>query len=713
MDVEDGEIEDAKMADSQQTRDADAPTSSNLEPTSENTSGAFDGNADVPAADRPSSARSQDPPTRPRPGSRTRDSGRLNDIPKRPEERPNPRAQANRPRLSEGNRLPPRPDLLDRPDFNPRTRHSNLDHSRSFEGPMPGEPRGRGRMNDREREFPMRPLPDEMRGPYHENRTPRDQDWQMDRPGRNRPSEPFHGRDGPARGELMPDFPDRPADGPRRGEPMRPEKDDRRNYPRALSPSRSELPNRPERFPNERRGANQTQPRSDEFPRGPRNPGGDSRDSVAAPDMDHGRLRPPETTPDIPSGPRNRNNNRSSRNVSGAPVAPGSSNATKLPSPDRQMPSGPNRKGGRGARDSSPAAQPSGGGESTGIHPDRLRHIITDSPSQSQPSTAMTPPSGPRSGTGNQQTPRGSRGERNRGGGNGGGNGGGPGDKRFSGIADMLQQNKPDSPTAATPPGRGRGSNRQSLNAPDASPQAFNRPPTGPSASQDDSQTRNRGNARGGDLLEDAGSNDNRRGGRDNDRDRERRADDSTNGGSSNRREDRRERDRSRRSDVGGSGGPRDEKDRSRHNESRESHRRNAGSREEMRRRDRRDRDDGPSEAGTATPTAVQSENENRNRPSSSMGAPPPPPPPPNPPPLPNDESGRRWNPSGDRNNRPENRDRERERRGDRGRDRDHHRDGNRHRKRGPPNQDDNAGADGTPRGQRMGGDSKRPRRGQ
>lgn len=707
MEVEDGEIEDAKMTESHQAKDTDATSPSRAESTSEgNNPTAIDSSADT--GDRPVSDRGLEPPTRPRPGSRTRDSGRLNDSSKRQEDRPNPRAQANRPRLSEGNRLPPRPDLLnndDRPrdrvsDFNPRTRHSNLDHARSFEGPLGGDSRGRGRMNDRE--FPMRPLPDDpMRGPaYHENRPPRDQDWPQERAGRNRPSEPFHGRDGPVRGEAM-----------------RSEKEDRRNYPRPLSPPRSDLPNRPERFPNDRRSLGLPQPpRPDEFPRGPRNPGGDSRDSVATADMEHGRLRPPETPSDIPSGPRNRNNNRGGRNLPSAPVAPGSSNATKLPSPERQMPTGPGRKAGRGGPDSSPAPQTPAGAEPPGIHPDRLKHIITDSPSQKPPPNAMTPPSGPRGGPGNQQTPRGSRGDRNRGG----------GDKRFSGLNDMLLQNKPnESPTTATPPARGRGSNKPPPNAPEASPQSSNRPPTGPSASQDDPQSRNRSNARGGDLIDDAGPNENRRGGRNNDRDRdrERKGDESANVGGSNRREDRRDRDRNRRSDVGGGGGgegsgPREEKgrDRDRHGESRENQRRNPGSREEMRRRDRRERDDGAPESGAPNSSANTNENESRNRPSSSMGAPPPPPPPPNPPPLPNEENGRRWNSGGDRNNRSENRDRERERRGDRGRDRDHQRDGNNrsgHRKRGPPNQEDNAGGEGGSRGHRMGGDNKRPRRGQ
>ncbi|KAJ5573603.1 uncharacterized protein N7459_008030 [Penicillium hispanicum] len=733
IEVEDGEIEDAKMTDAASLREAEEEhlqtaesTGSQAELTVATTdSTTMDTATEGTLGDRPpSEQRSQgETRVRSRPSSRAPDSGRHADLPKRPDpERSvsgiNPRQQAHRPRQTDG-RLPPRPDLIedrrDRPhDFNPRTRHPLPEHARNFDGPG-GEPRGHGRLSDRDREFGMRPpLDDPMRGPpYREGRLPREPDWPSDRPGRLRP-EPFHGREPPMRGEIMPEYPDRASDGPRRG----PEKDDRRPYPqRGLSPPRSDLPNRPERFPEDRRPANfQGAPRHGDFPRGPRSDriGGDPRDAGMTPDMNHGRLRPLESPNDIPSGPRGRN--RGGRNVSGAPPGPGGSNG-RMPTPERQVPTGPGRQSGRAGPDQPPAAAPPAAAESleiSGIHPDRLAAMQTSQPG---PSATMTPPSGPRGGSNQQSGGRGPVGERGR------------GDKRFAGINNMLQQtNSPADRGLPSPPVRGRGANRQS-NIATGSPQMSARQLPGPGGAEDEGPSRNQAGGRG-DLLDDtitttpdarrSTRNNNERDRdrerpRDRERDRERRGEDASASGGSNRREDRRDRERSRRSDVGGGAG-REEKDRERHPESRESLRRSQNSREEMRRRDRRDRDDGPPDMGASVPsTSTANENEGRPRPSSSMGAPPPPPPPPPPPLLPGDEPPRRWSAGGDRgSHRSENRDRERERRGDRGRDREHHRDsgGSGHRKRGRPNPEENAGGDGNPRGPRMGSENKRPRRG-
>lgn len=714
--VEDGEIEDAKMTDAGSVRgvdDAKSATPRHM-PTltgTDTTSAAMDTSADGDRLQPPTlDQRGQ------RESSRSRQGPRAPDIPKRPDvERPpaiNPRQQARLPRhTAADNRLPPRPDLMDnrrdRPDFNPRTRHGAPEHIR-FDGPEVDN-RGHGRMPDRDRDFPMRsPLDEPMRGPpYREGgRLPRDADWPGDRSGRPR-HDSFHGRDGPPRGDLMADFPERQPDGPRRGEPpLRAEKDDRRPYPpRGPSPPRVDLPNRPERFPDDRRTAsfNQTGLIPGEIPRGPRAGGHDPM----GPDMTHGRLRQPDQPPDIPSGPRQRNRGR---NVSMQQPAPSQSNG-KAPTPERQIPSGPSRAGGRGGPEQPPAT-PAASGErldTTGIHPDRLNNIVDSTPQA--PSPVMTPQSGPRGGQGQQQGPRGPGGERGR------------GDKRFAGINNMLQQtNGPAERGNVTPPVRGRGATRQSTASNTGSP----RPPTGPAA-EDEGQPRNRPDGRG-DLIDDASTPDNRRSGRGSDRDknRDQNRDRGRRGGggaggaeddtsSAGRREERRDRgrdpdrERTRRSDVGAGGSSREEKDRER------AERRNPGSREEMRRRDRHNRDDGPPEMGGAAPPASGNANENNGRPgpSSSMGAPPPPPPPP-PPPLPNDENSRRWGQGG---NRPENRDRERERR-DRGRERDgHHREsggGSTHRKRGRPNNpEDNTGGDANARGQRMGGENKRIRRGQ
>lgn len=651
-------------------------------------------------------------------GTRARSrTGRQPDIPKRPEPAMNPRDVARLPRHTEG-RLPPRPDLMDdrrgrHPEFNTRNRQgAGADQTRSFDGPGATDPRGHGR----DREFGMRPpVDDPMRGPpYRDGRPPRDAEWGSDR-SRPRPDS-FHGRDAPARGEIPPDIPDRPADGPRRGDQMRPEKEDRRPYPqRPLSPPRSDLPNRPERFPNDRRPGNfNPATRHDEFPRGPR---GDR--SGGEPDLQHGRLRGPEPVLDVPSGPRASGKGRNARNAPSHAPPPSSSNG-KLPTPERQIPTGPSRASGRGPPDQQPPAAPSQSSEpaeSTGIHPDRLRQFEADS--QQSPATTMTPPSGPRAS--NQQGGRGPGGDRSR------------GDKRFAGINNMLQQtNGAVERGVTTPPVRGRGNGNRQSSATMPSPQAAPRPPQGPAGADESGSTRSRPESRT-ELIGDAATPENRRSGRNpdrdrnRDRDRERRGDDASTGNS--RREERRERgrdsdrERSRRSDVGGSGGGsgREDKDRDRERHAeqpRDTLRRVPSSREEMRRRDRRDRgDDGPPDTSGAAPSSSSgnaNEAEGRLRPPSSMGAPPPPPPPP-PPPLPaDDNSPRRWGPGGggDRGNRSEHRDRERERRGDRGRERDHHREsGGGQRKRGRPNPEDNGG-EGGGRGARMGGDNKRPRRG-
>ncbi|KAJ5689067.1 hypothetical protein N7462_003459 [Penicillium macrosclerotiorum] len=723
-DVEDGEIEDAKMADVASVKGTDEPkvaTPSHTEPTA-----GTDAATSPDAMDISTDGADQ----RARPGSRASDSGRQPDIPKRPDaERStpavNPRAQARLPRHSNDNRLPPRPDIMDDrrerlPEFNPRNRHAG-----SFDGPV-NDPRGHGRLNERDRDFAMRSLPDDpMRGPpYREGRIPRDPDWQADRPGRMR-HEPFHGRDGPVRGELMPDFPGRPGDGPRRGEPMRPDKEDRRPYAgRGLSPPVSDLPTRPERFPEDRRSGSFSQPgpRQDEFPRGPRI---DPREGLG-PDSSHGRLRQAEPPSDIPSGPRGRGR----RNPSSQQAAQNFSNG-KAPTPDRQLAASSGRQGGgRGGPSQPPPSTPGSSEErlnASGIHPDRL-NLFNESTPQQASGMAMTPPSGPRSGMAQPSGPRGPGGERGR------------SDKRFAGINNMLQQtNGPPERGNAVPPVRGRGVNRQSTVSNTDSPQAPIRAPTGP-ASEDDGSSRMRPDGRG-DLMDDVAAvstPDNRRPGRTNDRDnrnrdrnRDRDRERDRRGGNPEedanstgpRREDRRDRERSRRSDIGSAGPGREEKERDRpsHGESREALRRNPSTREENRRRDRRDRDDGPPEMGGPAPnTSNTNENEGRLRPPTSMGAPPPPPPPP-PPPIPGDETNnttpRRWGPGGDRGHRPDNRDRERERRGDRGRDRDHHREstgstGTGHRKRGRPNPEENPGGEGNPRGPRLGSEIKRPRRG-
>ncbi|KAJ5165310.1 uncharacterized protein N7500_007140 [Penicillium coprophilum] len=697
--VEDGEIEDAKMTDVGTGKGVEAKATGTPSQAGSTTPSIVTGDTSHDGIS------GEQPPVRSRPHSRPPTSSRQPDIPKRPDIREQVHPPVRPPPRHSDGRLPPRPEGLDgrrerHPDFGPRGRHGGPDHNRSFDGPLNDV---RGRLNEhlnereRDREFAMRPPADDlMRGPPRDARSTRENGWPMDRPGRMRgpgPNDSFHGRDPSVRGELMPDPMDRSVDIPRRGDIPRPEKDDRRPYPsRPLSPPRpADLPNRPERFPppDDRRPAGfPSSSRIDDLPRGPRTDRQvDPRDTAPGPDMTHGRLRQPEPVSEIPAGPRGR---RGGRNIPGqVPAVLSSSNAT-LPATERQAPTGPGRQNGRGPPEQ-PAtpAQPAGSSTAPGIHPDRLRNLVNE------PAAPAAAPSGPR-GLNLQQAPRGPSAQSAQSGPPGQGFGGerGRGDKRFAGLNNMLQQSGGGGGDRGgnPPPVRGRGSNRPPKHRRGTIASVF------------------KSGSRSGDLLDDvvpeAG-----RSGQIGSRSREteprekeaERRDGSSNG--RNRRDGRRnDRERSRRSDVGG--GSRDEKGTG---EPRESLRRVQSSREELRRRDRRDRPDGPSEMTGPTPGGSEThEAEGRLRPPSSMEAPPPPPPPP-PPPMP-EGNERRFN-SGDRGSRSDNRDRERERRGDR-RDRDHQREGGSgsgHRKRGRQGPDDSA--DGG-RGMRMGNDNKRPRRG-
>jgi THO complex subunit 2 len=720
--VEDGEIEDAKMTDVGTGKVGEAKPTRTPSQAGSTTPSVVTGDTGQDATS------GEQPRVRSRPTSRAPTSSRQPDIPKRPDIRQQVHPPVRPPPRHSDGRLPPRPEGLDdrrerHPDFGPRGRHGGPDHNRSFDGSL-GDVRGRlnEHLNDRDRDFPIRPPPDDlMRGPPRDARSTRENGWPMDRPGRMRgpgPNDSFHGRDPSGRGELLPDPIDRPVDIPRRGDPSRPErpeKDDRRPYPpRPLSPPRpADLPNRPDRFPppdDRRSGGFPSSSRIDDLPRAPRTDRqADHRDTAPGPDMTHGRLRQPEPPSEIPAGPRR----RGGRNIPGqAPPMLSSSNAT-LPTPERQTPTGPARQSGRGAPEQ-PAVptQPVGSSSAPGVHPDRLRNLVNE------PAAPAAAPSGPR-GLGPQQPPRGPSAQSGQSGPPGQGFGGerGRGDKRFAGLNNMLQQSGGGGGDRGgnPPPVRGRGANRPSSNMEAPSPQPANRPPMGPAGPQED-LPRNRPNGgRGGDLIDDivpdtgrSGPTGNRSREMEPTREKEAERRDGSSSGRNRRDGRRNDRERSRRSDVG-SGGGRDEKGAG---EPRETLRRVQSSREEMRRRDRRDRPDGPSEmSGPAPSSSEPHEAEGRLRPPSSMDAPPPPPPPP-PPPMP-DGNERRFN-SGDRGSRSDNRDRERERRGDR-RDRDHQREGGSgsggsgHRKRGRQGPDD--GPDGG-RGMRMGNDNKRPRRG-
>ncbi|GIK00401.1 THO complex subunit 2 [Aspergillus viridinutans] len=819
--VEDGEIEDAKMADvsakdtetsdqAAQKRAEEAEVASrqgeestvtqphettSSQPTSEKPVASTEAQTEV---ELPSHPRGSDSPAASQTATKASESGRLPNVPRRPESdrapfsSPNMRPQSqipSRPFRGDDGRLPLRSDLMDarrdrQSDFPRGGRFGDHEHSRSFDQPGP-EGRSYGRL---ERDFPPRTPADEpFRGPpYRDGRLTREADW-PDRPGRLRGSPdsreapssrsvPPGPQTHPDRADLIQDHPERGGDGYRRGEQMRQDKDDRRALQtRALSPPRADLPNRPERFPpNDRRFLSHPQARSryDDTPTGPRNDR-QSRAPMEAPeprepgvDMSHGRLRQPEPTSDIPSGPRGRNpSGRGGRTASGLSHATPSSPAG---APDRQPPTGPGRQGMRGAPEQPSSTGPSSPKieklDASGIHPDRLKALqqqatedtFGGSPRSNQsPSPASTvPPSGPRSGLAPPSGPSAT----NRGPPSGPGFGGerGRGDKRFAGINTMLQQSGgPGDRGGPGPQIRGRGANRQSSmggpspqstrpGTPGASEEGSRsglssqgRPDllTGrPSASftEDDGPSKGRLGGGRSEPVEETESESRRSGRASNDRERERERDrdrdrerdrerererrggpDEDGGRSSSRREERErvrdfERERSRRGDTGGT------VSREERYESREASRRGAGSREENRRRDRREREENP-EFGPGS-----HEHEGRLRPPSSLGGAPPPPPPP-PPPLPgNAEEDRRWGAGGGGGNGGrEVRDRDRDRNRDRVRDRDYNRDGasgGPHRKRGRPGGDDGpgeGGGGGGRGGMRMGGESKRPRRGQ
>ncbi|KAE8149984.1 transcription factor/nuclear export subunit protein 2-domain-containing protein [Aspergillus avenaceus] len=784
--VEDGEIEDAKMADivtksSDETgKPAEKPSEEPAPESQEGDSAAAQPSvAEAQQASANESATSETPAT---PVSEARPAGqsapasstpasqappkgpepsRQPNIPRRPEpERAPPsnqnmRSQTHTPNRSfrDDARLPPRPDLLDErrdrhPEFPRGGRYGGEhDYNRPFDQ--------HGNYGRLDREYPMRPPPmdESFRGhSYRDGRLPRDPEW-PDRSGRLRPADardaPPAARSGPPthpdRAELIHDHPDR--EGYRRGEPVRPDKDDRRSLPsRTLSPQRIELPNRPERFPDERRSGNfpQAHSRHEDLPTGPRSerlgrPPMDIPDTRET-DLGHGRLRQPDAPAEIPSGPRVRNApGRGGRGGPAPSTGPGSM--------ERQPPTGPGRQGMRGGPDQSASANASSPGperlEASGIHPDRLKNLQPQPsdggfggpvrPNQPSSPASIVPPSGPRGALGPPQGPS----SLNRGPPQGPGYGGerGRGDKRFAGINNMLQQSGGSGERGGPGPTiRGRGANRQAAGVNASAPQtpgvpddsgrlgsAQNRPDlmAGRSSASftDDDGHRNRpGLAREGDEAgpesrrsmryssghdrdRDRERDRERDRDRDRDRERDRRAGDDESTRSGSRREEYRdrprelERERSRRSDAG-AGNPREER-----YESREVSRRGTGTRDDNRRR--RDRDDG-SEA------AQSQEHEGRLRPPSSLGGQPPAPPPP--PPMPgNPEEDRRW---GSR----EVRDRDRDRNRDRQRDRDYNRDGGgsgggSHRKRGRPG-DESGHGDGGRGGMRMGGESKRPRRG-
>lgn len=748
MEVEDGEIEDAKMTDASLAAGKADPTPAAERATSEKprlqqpgvvapladaaprdhkteraVTAGLDEKRQPPAADRSTSlsfresdtARARTAsPAQSRQGSRPPDASHGVNIPKRPDppRLPLPPNLPNKPEAPRGyNRSGRQSDIKDdRRDIRD-ARHS--DSSRSSRYPDSDrdrlhdhEPRGPSRL-ERDRD-PQRlgPPDDDQFHPPREARQRRESE--ADRAGPSRPATQPH----PERANVIQGHPDRLAliegDNQRRDAP-RIDRDDRRH--RLSSPTRGD----------DRRG-----PRHDEFPTGPRSDRAarsdlpEGRESRSGGDVSHGRgaqdsraARQPESANEIPLGPRGSRAGQSrGRNVSmpqpPPPATPG------RPS-ERLPPTGPSGRSSGRAPDSSAAPSPAPAGEKTetgGVHPDRLKNlqVSTESNPANNRSQPSLPPSGPRSSLGGppvaRTPPSGPGNDRNR------------GDKRFSGINNMLQQ----SGGAQERGGQGtaiRGRGRQTQDSGPPSPKVG-----GPDAATGQERT---------ELFPGAPEGDNRPSGR-------RRGEASQEGNRESKRNEKHDTDRGRRDeDEAAKSGRRDERrdrgrdrdrdrdrERSRRNDNAEddshqggkdsTNRRATGGRDDHRRRDRRDRDDGPVDLPGPSGS---SDHHGRNRPSSSHSSnnntlPNPPPAPAGPP---NDD--RRW---GGGNGRGENRDRDRNRdRGGSGRDRE--RDMNRDnapgggnqslpRKRGRPGDDNHGHGDGGSRGMRVGSESKRARRG-
>ncbi|KAH8702482.1 putative THO complex component [Talaromyces proteolyticus] len=757
LEVEDGEIEDAKMSDAaaaelkgdSATEQAEKQLSETPELVAEALSTTVDQNTASAREDKgqASDAEQQQSdgrartlsPAQSRQGSRPPDMNRSTSIPKRPDldrpsrlPPPNLPNKPDPPRYRNDGRSSRQPDLIDErsrdardggrhPDFSRSTRYSDAERDRPYDH----EIRGRGR-SDRDGGDLSRapPFDEQFRTPRDSRGPPREPE--VDRSGRLRPPDSFSRGDAglpsrsaaqphPDRADLIHEHPDRVAliEGEtQRRDHGRLDREDRR--PRPTSPTR----------PDDRRSH-----RHGDYPTGPRGERSgrpdlpETRDSRPAPDMSHGRLnqdsrvnRPPEIPTEIPSGPRARGVQTRGRN------APPSTQGTPVATPERPPPTGPaGRSSGR--LPDSLTSSTSETGDTSGVHPDRLKNLQVPS----EPSSAahrsqgpMVVPAGPRSSHGTpgsspitRAPPSGPGADRSR------------SDKRFAGLNNMLQQTggsqeRGNQGTSI----RGRGRQASTTNPHGSRPVS---PPgggfeedTGPLRAElfpggNEEDTRASGRGRRNEATDDADLEPKRSGRHANHNapDRDRRAEEEP--GRGGRKDDRRDRgrdrdrerdhERSRRPDIGGEDKPSQPlKD--------QGPRRGTSGRDDNRKRDRRDRGDGPAEP----PVPGNNEHHGRMRPPSSQGSNNVPlPGPPGPPGPPGED--RRWSGSGRGENR--DRDRNRERGGGRDRDRDFNREGGAPsgnntfpRKRGRPGDDNSGHGDGPGRGMRVGSESKRMRRG-
>ncbi|KAL5342880.1 transcription factor/nuclear export subunit protein 2-domain-containing protein [Aspergillus crustosus] len=774
QEVEDGEIEDAKMADAakdtsniqipaqkateSESQQADKgtgqPTVTEAPPAGDKTSreGPNDSARNSQATGAAPQSRASPAPASSQATPKGPDTRRQMNLPKPPEPERTSGGQISRSQTHtpshpyrDDRRLPPRPDLLqdrrDRPSDYGRGGRLPGDHeyNRSFDQPV-GEERSFGRLD---RDYPPRPPAEEpFRGPGY-------RDW-SDRSGRLRGPDNRDTRDShpsprvgpqthPDRAELLHEIPDRPGDSHRRGELIRPDRDDRRPLPtRPLSPPKIDLPNRPERFPSDTRKPAPLPPRTEDLPRGPRSDrlprtpmeGLEPRDSGGVNDVPLGRVRKPDLMADVPSGPRNRNTPGRGGRGPPAPSPAGPPSSGHQPVPDRPPPTGPGRQG---MRNDQPPSGPSTSAAETldvsGIHPDRLKAFQDSTPGSTSrsnppgPPTSILPPSGPRGGTGPSSGP-GFPGERGR------------GDKRFVGINTMLQQSGGPADRSPGPAIRGRGANRPPANAPLSSPQSSRPHSSGAdegsrtvlpapgrpdllagritSNPEDDGHSRSRTSGSGRNEPADDTNPDGRR---------SQRYSTGANIPHDRDRDHERERDRRGGDDEGSRSSSRREDGRDRNRErSRRTDVPPGPPREEQRfesreasRRGVGTREDNRRRRDRDDGPDVSQQDEGRLRPPSSHGGQPPPPPPPPPPPS-GPEEDRRWS-SGGRE--PRDRDRDRDRNRDRPRERNYARESGGgsgsgpHRKRGRPG-DEGGHSDGSNRGggRGIGSENKRARRG-
>lgn len=751
MEVEDGEIEDAKMAEAAaaaQSTQLEKPTGDKVEqPVSEAPSDiavrglkteptitAQEDERMLSGVEQSTSIKDSDSvrartesPAQSRHTSRPPDVNNTAYIPKRPDL---DRVASQPPRLPPPHNLPNKPEpprgyrhdvrSARQPDLKDDRRDSrHADSPRSNRYPDPD----RERLHDRDSRGPNRADRDraevQRTGPPSDDQSRSSRDTRGQREPESerstlRSSDSFSRDGGPIRPlpQLHPDRADHIREHPdrvalienenQRRDPSRPDRDDRRN--RLPSPR------------DDRRG-----PRHEDYPTGPRS------DRTGRADLLEGRetrTRQPETPSDIPSGPRNRAGQTRGRNVSMPQPLPATPGAPS----DRQPPTGPsNRSSGR-TLESAAASPATDKVDTSGIHPDRLKNL--QGPTDSSPASGRSqapippPPSGPRSSHGHlgnspvtRGPPSGPGNDRNR------------GDKRFAGINNMLQQSggsQDRNGQGATIRGRGRQASSTNISSPQESGPVggaeevpgLEKTELFPAPREEDIRSTGRG--RRNDAPQDANrepKRSGRHGGHSDTLDRDRRDDEENiRGGRRDERRDRgrdRERERSRRNDT--------VEDESHPVGKDSASRRSTGGRDDHRKRDRRDREDGP---GGELAGSLSNDQHGRIRPSSSHSSNNntlPPPPPPQPPQGPANED-RRWG-GNSGSSRSENRDKDRNRdRGGNGRDRerDYNRDGGPvsgsnntlPRKRGRPGDDNHGHGDGGNRGMRVGSESKRARRG-